>query len=109
MAQYACMRELGWLTDQQIETYFPDGSDLKGLSDSWVPGLEVTSGSLGHGLSVGIAMGIQRLGTDQKVFAKVGYGEAYRLLDWSPQATALAGVAGMMKWTSDAIVGKALI
>lgn len=77
MAQYACMLELGWLNDSHIQGYFKDGSDLKGLSDSRVPGLEVTSGSLGHGFSVGvgIAMGLQRKGTDQKVYAIVGDGE----------------------------------
>lgn len=77
MAQYACMRELGWLSDAHIQGYFKDGSELKGLSDSRIPGLEVTSGSLGHGFSVGvgIAMGAQRKGTDQKVYAIVGDGE----------------------------------
>ncbi len=77
MAQYACMHELGWLNDLHIKGYFADGSELKGLSDSRVAGLEVTSGSLGHGLSVGvgIAMGLQRKGTDQKVYAIVGDGE----------------------------------
>ncbi|WP_404335678.1 transketolase [Sphingomonas sp. MMS12-HWE2-04] len=77
MAQYACMRELGWITDDQISGYCSDGSQLKGLSDSRIPGLEVTSGSLGHGLSVGvgIALGARRRGTDQRVFAIVGDGE----------------------------------
>ena len=77
MAQYACMLELGWLEHSQIKGYFQDGSDLKGLSDSRVSGLEVTSGSLGHGFSVGlgIALGLKRKGTDQKVYAIVGDGE----------------------------------
>ncbi|WP_296196821.1 transketolase [Sphingorhabdus sp.] len=77
MAQYACMHELGWLTDEQIKGYFEDGSDLKGLSDSRVPGLEVTSGSLGHGFSVGvgIALGLMSKKAEQKVFCLVGDGE----------------------------------
>jgi transketolase len=77
MAQYACMRELGWLKDEAFSGYFSDGSDLKGLSDSRIPGLEVTSGSLGHGFSVGVgmAMGAKLRGTDQKTFALVGDGE----------------------------------
>ena len=77
MAQYACMYELGWLEDSHIQSYFKDGTDLKGLSDSRVAGLEVTSGSLGHGFSVGvgIALGLKRKGTDQKVYAIVGDGE----------------------------------
>lgn len=77
MAQYACMLELGWLDDSDIRCYFKDGSRLKGLSDSRVPGLEVTSGSLGHGFSVGvgIALGLKRKRKDQKVFAIIGDGE----------------------------------
>ncbi len=77
MAQYACMRELGWLKDEAFTGYFSDGSDLKGLSDSRVPGLEATTGSLGHGFSVavGMAMGSKLRDTDQKTYALVGDGE----------------------------------
>lgn len=78
MAQYACMHELGWLDyERHILGYFSDGSELKGLSDSRIAGLEVTSGSLGHGFSVGvgIALGLQRLNVDQKVYTLIGDGE----------------------------------
>ena len=77
MAQYACMREIGWIDDKAVTGYFSDGSMLKGLSDSRVPGLEVTSGSLGHGLSiaVGMALGAQRNRSGQRVFCIVGDGE----------------------------------
>jgi transketolase len=77
MAQYACMRELGWLSDDDISNYFADGSDLKGLSDSRIPGIEVTSGSLGHGFSVGVglAMGAKLNKTDQHTYVLVGDGE----------------------------------
>lgn len=77
MAQYACMREIGWIDDKAVNGYFADGSLLKGLSDSRVPGLEVTSGSLGHGLSiaVGMALGAERKDSGQRVFAIVGDGE----------------------------------
>ena len=77
MAQYACMRELGWLSEDAFTQYFSDGSDLKGLSDSRIPGLEVTSGSLGHGFSVGVglALGAKLRNTNQKTYALVGDGE----------------------------------
>jgi transketolase len=77
MAQYACMRELGWLDDAAVTRYFADGTALKGLSDSRVPGLEVTSGSLGHGFSVGVglALGAKLRGTGQRTYALVGDGE----------------------------------
>jgi transketolase len=71
------MRELGWINDSHITNYFKDGSELKGLSDSRIRGLEVTSGSLGHGFSVGVglAFGLMRKETDQKVYVIVGDGE----------------------------------
>jgi transketolase len=77
MAQYACMLELGWLKEDELKNYFSDGSILKGLSDSRIPGLEVTSGSLGHGFSVGVgmAMGSKLIGSSQKTYALVGDGE----------------------------------
>lgn len=77
MAQYACLRELDWLDDDDINNYFGDGTKLKGLSDAHVAGLEVTSGSLGHGLSVGVglALAAKRNKTNQKCFAIVGDGE----------------------------------
>lgn len=77
MAQYACMRELGWLPEEAFSGYFSDGSDLKGLSDSRVRGLEVTSGSLGHGFSVGVgmALGAKLKETSQKTYVLVGDGE----------------------------------
>jgi len=77
MAQYACLREVGWLSEHDIQSYFADGTRLKGLSDAHVPGLEVTPGSLGHGLSVrlGLALAAKRRRTAQKCFAIVGDGE----------------------------------
>ena len=77
MAQYACMRELGWIDQHAIANYFADGSELKGLSDSRIVGLEVTSGSLGHGFSVGVGMALaaKLKSTTQKTFVIVGDGE----------------------------------
>lgn len=77
MAQYACLKELGWLSEDEILNYFADGSLLKGLSDSRVYGLEVASGSLGHGFSVGVgmALGAKLRKTEQKTYVIVGDGE----------------------------------
>jgi transketolase len=77
MAQYACLHELGVLEDADLDRYFGDGTRLKGLSDAHVPGCDVTAGTLGHGLSVGVglALAAQRRKTGQRVFAVVGDGE----------------------------------
>lgn len=84
MAQYACLHELGWLTDADLQAYFSDGSRLKGLADAHVPGVEVSAGSLGHGLSVGVglALAAKRRRTGQRVFAVVGDGEANEGAIW---------------------------
>lgn len=77
MAQYACMQKMGWLTQENLDNYFMDGTKLKGLSDSRVKGLEVTSGSLGHGFSIGVgmALGAKLSNTSQKTYILVGDGE----------------------------------
>ena len=77
MAQYACLHELGWLTDEDIDQYFKDGTRLKGLADVHVPGVEATTGSLGHGLSVatGLALAAKLNRSDQRCFSLVGDGE----------------------------------
>jgi transketolase len=77
MAQYACLHELGWLTDDDIGRYFKDGTRLKGLADAHVPGVEATTGSLGHGLSVtaGLALAAKLNKTEQTCYALVGDGE----------------------------------
>lgn len=77
MAQYACLYEKGWLPKSDLENYFSDGSRLKGLSDAHITGCEVTSGSLGHGLSVGTGMALAaKLNkSDQYCYAVVGDGE----------------------------------
>src|SRR5262245_6974204 len=38
MAQYACLREIGWVNHEDVQNYFADGTRLKGLADAHVPG-----------------------------------------------------------------------
>lgn len=78
MAVYACLKELNWLSEADLKNYFKDGTKLKGLSDCHVPGVEATTGSLGHGLSVaaGIALGLKIKKSSQKVYCIVGDGES---------------------------------
>lgn len=77
MAQYACMHELGWLDANDIQTYFSDGTELKGLAEGNIPGLEASTGSLGHGLSiaVGMAFAAKKKNEKRRVFCIVGDGE----------------------------------
>ncbi|WP_428311600.1 transketolase [Hydrocarboniphaga sp.] len=77
MAIYAAYRELGWLQQSDLDNYFADGSLLHGLCEAKIPGMEVCSGTLGHGLpiAVGMAYGLKRNGSDRTVYCIVGDGE----------------------------------
>lgn len=77
MAQYACLFERGWIGENEVSAYFSDGSVLKGLSETAVAGMEVNSGSLGHGFSVGVGLSLaaKLKGTNQRTYVVVGDGE----------------------------------
>ena len=52
-AVYAVLAELGFFSKKILDTHYQDGSILSGhVSHKGVPGVEFSTGSLGHGLSV---------------------------------------------------------
>lgn len=65
IALYAALIEAGVLPEDEIETYGADDSrmPMSGMA-AYTPGMEITGGSLGHGLgiAVGMAMGLKRKG-----------------------------------------------
>lgn len=78
VAVYAALAEMGFFPLELLETYYQDGSILSGhVSHKGVPGVEVSTGALGHG--IGIAVGRALAGKlDHKsfrVYVVVGDGE----------------------------------
>ena len=70
-AVYAALATAGFFPEEKLRTHCQDGSDLSGhVSHKGVPGVEFSTGSLGHGLSVSAGMAYsQRLrGVDCRVF-----------------------------------------
>src|SRR6476620_6701055 len=63
IALYAALIEAGILPEDELETYGADDSRLpmSGMA-AYTPGMEITGGSLGHGLgiAVGMALGLKR-------------------------------------------------
>lgn len=56
-AVYAVLAELGFFDNEILKSHFQNGSMLSGhVSHKGVPGVEFSTGSLGHGLSVGAGM-----------------------------------------------------
>jgi len=78
IALYAAMIEAGVLPEAELETYGMDDSRLpmSGMA-AYTPGMEITGGSLGHGLgiAVGIAMGLKRKQNPAFVYNLMSDGE----------------------------------
>jgi transketolase len=54
---YAALAERGFFSIDELSTHYQDGSHLSGhVSHKGVPGVELSTGSLGHGLSVAAGM-----------------------------------------------------
>jgi transketolase len=77
-AVYAVLAEKGFFGIDVLNTYNADGSLLSGhVSHINVPGVEFSTGSLGHGISIacGMALAAKRDGKNHRVFVLVGDGE----------------------------------
>lgn len=55
-ALYAALAENGFFPIEELKTHYSDGSRLSGHVSHHVPGVDLSTGSLGHGLSVGTGM-----------------------------------------------------
>jgi transketolase len=76
-ALYAVLSDVGFFDPAECETYGRYGSRLAGHPLRRLPGVEFPTGSLGHGLSlgVGLAVGLRRSGSPARVFVLLGDGE----------------------------------
>src|SRR4030095_10367820 len=78
IALYAALAEAGIIPVEELETYGSDDSRLpmSGMP-SYTPGMEISGGSLGHGLGVatGMALGLRHLGNPARVFNLLSDGE----------------------------------
>lgn len=75
---YTVLVERGLIPKEELETFEILGSRLQGHVDSiWLPWVELTTGSLGQGLSValGVAMGAERRGKEVRAYCLLGDGE----------------------------------
>ena len=71
IALYAALAEAGIVPVEELETYGSDDSRLPmSAMASYTPGVEISGGSLGHGLAVaaGMALGLRHLGNPARVF-----------------------------------------
>ena len=77
-AVYAALAERGFFPVEELSTHYANGSRLSGhVSHKGVPGVEFSTGSLGHGLAVaaGMALDAKLDGRPNRVYAVLGDGE----------------------------------
>lgn len=81
---YAALAESGFISIEELATYSEDGSRLAGHVTHSVPGVELSTGSLGHGLPVaaGMALAAQRDGSSWRTFCVLSDGELDEGSNW---------------------------
>jgi len=82
---YAAVAEAGFIPEERLSEYAHNGGQLYGhVTHAGVPGIEFSSGSLGHGLPVGAGMALtaKRCGKAWRVFVVMSDGECDEGSNW---------------------------
>jgi transketolase len=82
---YAALALRGFFPEEWLDGFFADGGRLAGhATSSGVPGVELSTGSLGHGLPVaaGMALAGKRAGASWRAFALLSDGECDEGSNW---------------------------
>lgn len=76
-AIYAALAESGFFDTAELKTHYQNGSRLSGHVSHHLPGVDFSTGSLGHGLcaAAGMALAAKQDGKHHRVFAVLGDGE----------------------------------
>ncbi|HEX6110973.1 MAG TPA: transketolase [Geminicoccaceae bacterium] len=101
IALYAALIEAGIVPEEEIETYGTDASRLpmSGMA-TYTPGMEITGGSLGHGLgiAVGFGLGLKRKKSKAFVYNLFSDGELGEGSTWEAAISAA-------RWRLDNLIG----
>ena len=83
-AVYAALALRGFISEAELATYGKDGSRLMAHVSSQVPGVEFSTGSLGHGLPFGVgrALAAKRRGAVYRTFVLLSDGELNEGSNW---------------------------
>jgi len=84
-AVYAALAEVGFFPTDKLRSHYQNGSDLSGhVSHKGIPGVEFSTGSLGHGLGVatGMALAAKRDRVSRHHYALLSDGECDEGSNW---------------------------
>lgn len=100
MALYATLLEKGFMNQEEIDGYYQNGGTLPAHTDKDTsPYIEISAGSLGHGLPIGLGMAhsCKLRGESNKVYVLMGDGEMQEGSIW--EAAMLAPKLGLNNLT----------
>ena len=86
-ALYAVLAERGFFPREWLDTFYRNGGRLPGhATHTGIPGVEVSTGSLGHGLSIatGMALAARRDQRPHRVYCLLSDGECDEGSTWEP-------------------------
>lgn len=108
-ALYVVLHKFGFITPDAIANYSQQGGILGGHPDATkVPGVEASTGSLGHGfpLAVGTALGLRIKHQSNRVFTLLGDGECHEGTVWESAHVAanrqLGNLCAIVDWNGSA-------
>jgi transketolase len=84
LAQYVMLAEKGFFPKEALASFCKDDALLGGHPEHHIPGIEASTGSLGHGLSIGIGMALSAKmdHSKRKVVVIIGDGESNEGTIW---------------------------
>ena len=90
IALYVFLAEKGFFPESELDKFCLSDGILGGHPDHKVPGIEASTGSLGHGLpiSIGMALNSKYEGTDSRTFVIIGDGESNEGSIWEAALSA---------------------
>ena len=101
---YACLAERGYFDTELLKQHYQNGSIFSGhVSHKGVPGVEFSTGSLGHGLSVGAGMALsaRRRGRPHNIYVVLSDGECDEGSNWEAILFASHHMLGNLTVTVD--------
>ncbi len=91
LALYALLADKGFFSVEELDRFCGQNAMLGGHpSANKIPGVEASTGALGHGLSIGVGMALagKRAGATHKVFVVLGDGECNEGAVWEAAMSA---------------------
>ena len=81
---YAALAEKGFFPMEWLDSFYGDGAKLSGHITKHIPGIDISTGSLGHGLSIGtgFALAGKKSGRSYRSFVLLSDGECNEGSTW---------------------------